>query len=101
MIEALQIPLAAGDGDAIEMLVILAFVVISIVSGLIQKANKTKKQREEQEAAGRRPQQTSPQPRMPPGRADTPPVRAEEVQALQPQADTRTVPQARSSRQSG
>lgn len=91
MIDVSQIPLAAKDFDGIEVLVILAFVVISIISGLIQKANKAKKQREEQAKAPQRPRQAKPSPR--------PSAGAEGLQVLQAQAGVQTVPQIRPPRQ--
>ena len=73
MIDALHIPLAAGDGDLTETLVILGFVVLSIIGGLIQKASKAKAERKEQQQP-RRPAHppTEPQPRRQraPGQAD-------------------------------
>ena len=85
MIDALGTPLAAGDGgDVIEILVLIAFVVISAVGGLIQKAGKAKKEKEEQNAARQRrrerreAQQQTQQGRMPP------PPAAGRTQTLQP-----------------
>ena len=70
MIDALGTPLAAGDGgDAIQILVFIAFVVISVVGGLIQKAGKAKKEKEEQDAASQRRRerrQGQPQPQAMP-----------------------------------
>lgn len=55
MIDALQIPLAAGDGagNLIQTLVIVAFVVITIIGGVIQKASKAKAERTKLQAPPR------------------------------------------------
>ncbi len=87
MIDVSQIPLAAKDFDGIEVLVIVAFVVITIISGLIQKAGKAKKQREEQAKA----RQAKPSAR--------PSAGAEGLEVLQAQAGVQTVPQTRAPRQ--
>jgi len=90
MISAVPIVLAA-DFDAIEALVILAFVVISIVSGIIQKANKSKAERKEQdEAAARRRRRA--QAAKPPGTDARPAAGAETLEIVQPVSTARTVP---------
>ena len=67
MTDALQIPLAAGDGGGFQILAVLAFVVISIVSGIIQKSNKAKKEAKDQEQARqRREQRTALRQQAPP-----------------------------------
>ena len=85
MIDALGTLLAAGDGgDVIEILVLVAFVIISIVGGLIQKAGKAKKEKEEQDAARqRRRERREAQQQTQQGRT-APPQAAGRTQTLQP-----------------
>lgn len=85
MIDALQIPLAADDGNGTEFLVVLAVVVVSIIAGLLQKANKAKQEAKEQEQARQRRRQRTAarqgqaQPVQPAGMSQPP-------QTLRPQA---------------
>ena len=95
MMNVAQISLAAGNFEGFEILAVLAFVVISVISGLVQKSNKAKAELEEQ-AARRKRQQAGAQSAQADGAEARPAAgTAQGLQVLQPRPSRQVARQGR------